>query len=74
MAGWDCIFPYTYEDVKYQTCAADTGLGRDAPWCATEVDDEGEVVPYTWQECGDGCPLQSDTTGENFNVYLFIVY
>merc|ERR1712037_426876 len=45
-----CIFPFTYEGVTHNKCT-NAGSENGASWCATEVDESGEVVRNTWEDC-----------------------
>jgi len=63
------VFPFSYKGVTYKTCTT-TGSENTAAWCATQVDDAGEVVRNTWQDCQDGCPGTNIECNEGvlFNV------
>merc|ERR1712106_624422 len=51
----DCIFPFNYKGVSYSTCTTEESENK-VPWCATQVDETGEVVKNSWQDCSEGCP------------------
>merc|ERR1711881_750588 len=60
-----CVFPFTYKGETHNACSsADSENG--AVWCATEVDEEGEVVRNTWEDCEEGCPGTSFECNEGF--------
>ena len=40
--GPPCVFPFKFKGVEYNAC---TYAGSDYLWCATEVDDDGDMVP-----------------------------
>ena len=50
ISGRSCIFPFTYQGVKYYEC---TYAGSSTPWCATAVDMEGEVVVNRYTDSQD---------------------
>jgi len=60
-----CIFPFTYKGTTYNSCT-NAGSENGAAWCATEVDDDGEVVRNTWEDCGEGCPGTDFVCNEGF--------
>ena len=49
-SGNNCIFPFTYQGVKYYEC---TYASSSSPWCATAVDMEGEVVVNRFTDSQD---------------------
>ena len=49
-----CVFPFTAYGVVNTRCTEQNT--RDDSWCATETDDEGNVVDGKWGNCGIGCP------------------
>lgn len=62
----ECIFPFQYEGQTYSSCTtakSDNGV----PWCATEVDNSGVVIPNRWEDCAQGCTDFCDE-GFLFNV------
>jgi len=63
----NCVFPFIYEGETYNKCTT-VGSENEAPWCATEVDENGEVVRNTWEDCEEGCP---GTSFECNNGFLF---
>jgi len=46
-----CVFPFTYQGKKYNTCTSDVGK----TWCATETTTGGLYVPGKWAVCSEGC-------------------
>ena len=48
----DCIFPFFYSGRLHTTCTTIDGDPR--PWCATEVDINGEWTD--WSYCAATCP------------------
>ena len=40
--GRPCVFPFKYKDVEYNAC---TYVESEWLWCATEVDEDGDMVP-----------------------------
>merc|ERR1712064_243773 len=62
LAGQSCTFPFKYNGVEYYQCTyADSPL----PWCATETDSSGNVVPNKWGDCSvsqtSGCTQETIT-------------
>ena len=50
-----CIFPFKYNGITYQKCTNDGDKG----WCATSVDESGELVDFTkYGFCEQGCNLK----------------
>ena len=54
VAGQKCILPFNYEGTTYSEC---TSVDNDQPWCAYEVDSEGNLVEGEWENCGNTCYL-----------------
>ena len=47
--GQVCIFPFIQSDgVEWTEC---TERDADQPWCATEVDSDGNIVTGKWGNC-----------------------
>ena len=48
----DCVFPFTYGEKnlrkKYYHC---TPVGHNRPWCATEVDANGNYIKGKYRNC-----------------------
>jgi len=61
----DCIFPFNYKGVSYSTCTTEESENK-VPWCATQVDETGEVVKNSWQDCSEGCPGTGFECNEGF--------
>ena len=40
--GNPCVFPFKFNGVEYNAC---TYVKSEYLWCATQVDDEGDMVP-----------------------------
>ena len=40
--GRPCVFPFKFEDVEYNACTYEKS---ERLWCATQVDDDGVMVP-----------------------------
>ena len=50
-----CIFPFKYSGITYHKCTEDGDKG----WCATLVDESGELVDFTkYGICEQGCNLK----------------
>jgi len=56
-----CIFPFSYKSEVHNKCTH-VGSENGAAWCATEVDEKGEVVRNAWEDCQAGCPIEEDKT------------
>lgn len=63
--GKHCIFPFKYEGETYNKCT-DKYSENGKVWCATEVDEDGEVVRNTWEDCEEGCPGTNFECNEGF--------
>merc|ERR1712038_1074774 len=57
VTGKSCIFPFSYQGSTYGACTQ-AGSENGAAWCATEVDETGEVVRNTWEDCDLACPQE----------------
>ncbi|XP_068215535.1 LOW QUALITY PROTEIN: uncharacterized protein [Palaemon carinicauda] len=60
VSGKVCILPFRYEGIQYHGCIS---MGSSAPYCATEVDSNGEITskeecPHDWDE--DSLHLNQD--------------
>ena len=63
--GNSCIFPFSYKGETYNSCTkAESSNG--VAWCATEVDDNGEVVNNKWEDCDSLCPGSDFTCNDGF--------
>ena len=57
-----CVFPFHYDGRTFNTCTFHDGIEKKA-WCATKVDDSGNVLygEYDesdhWGNCGSNCPV-----------------
>ena len=49
------MFPFTYKGKIFNKCTKDDSE-NGIEWCATKVDDEGNVVKNAWKDCEQGCP------------------
>ena len=75
-----CIFPFKYKGITYQTCtfvrrydSKSKAIDPDEPWCATEVDSNGEMSEGKWGICDvniasvtktkSSCPIPPLTCG-----------
>merc|ERR1719412_1825009 len=59
-----CVFPFKYGNRQHDTC---TTIDGDSPWCATQVDSDGNMVSYEY--CQDAsCPGTSATTTPQMTV------
>jgi len=59
-SGNYCAIPFSYNGEQYWSCTT-TDSENNKPWCATEVDETGEVVRGRWEDCevtGNPGPLQ----------------
>jgi len=63
--GNDCIFPFKFKGKSYNKCTT-AGSDNGAPWCATEVDESGEVIRNKWEDCEEGCPGTDFECNEGF--------
>ena len=56
-----CYFPFKYKGETHSKCSK---ADSESPWCATEVDSNGDVIHGKWADCNPGCP------GTSGNVVL----
>jgi len=63
--GNNCVFPFTFKGETHNKCTT-SGSDNGAPWCATEVDADGEVVRNKWEDCEEGCPGTDFECNEGF--------
>jgi len=63
--GKQCVFPFTYKGETHNKCT-DADSENGSVWCATEVDEDGEVVRNTWEDCEEGCPGTNFECNEGF--------
>uniref|UniRef100_A0A0P4WA71 Fibronectin type-II domain-containing protein n=1 Tax=Scylla olivacea TaxID=85551 RepID=A0A0P4WA71_SCYOL len=56
--GWACHLPFTYNGRNYTQCTTE---GRGRLWCATLLDEQGDIVQ--WGYCADD-DLWDDAVGE----------
>jgi len=65
VGGKQCIFPFKYKGASYSKCTTEDSENSVA-WCATELDETGEVVKNSWQDCTEGCPGTDFECNEGF--------
>ena len=59
VTGKDCIFPFTFNNVYYNSCtwdAANVTEGIPRSWCSTSVDENGMSLKG---ECSSSCPVSN---------------
>jgi len=54
-----CILPFSYKGSTYSSCTTDHTTNGKA-WCATKVDNQGNVVEGSWGDCNDDCFSRSN--------------
>ena len=52
--GKPCVFPFTSGNVVYDECTISDWIS--GPWCATEVDANGQMVANKYGFCNTACP------------------
>ena len=54
--GKSCVIPFHYGGINWTTCSS---LDTDDPWCATEVDEDGQYIGDNWGICNQhqNCPM-----------------
>ena len=62
-----CIFPFKYGGQTFNRCTS-TDAQPGSVWCATEVDDKGEVIDGRWGNCDTGCPGASELESSIYGV------
>jgi len=66
VSGAQCIFPFSYQGKTYTKCTTDNS-DNNAPWCAVQVDNTGEVVNNKWEDCESECQYDFCDDGFLFN-------
>ena len=51
-SGVPCIFPFKYRGVEYTECTTVGSVGG-TPWCATEVDEDGNLIRGAYGNCNE---------------------
>jgi len=51
--GSSCIFPFKYENVKYETCTSVDN--NNVLWCPTRVNENREYISGEWGNCDPSC-------------------
>ena len=49
----NCVFPFKHNGNSYESCA--TPLDGNGPYCATNVDPNGNMLQDDWARCNDYC-------------------
>ena len=64
-----CIFPFTFDGVKYFGCPKDL-FEEDKRWCSTKVDADGNHVTgqNKYGFCSPNCPIHND--GEYYIIRM----
>ena len=55
--GSPCVFPWKFKGKTYNLCTMDWEIDQ-RPWCATKVDENGDVFSTNFGYCGANCPLE----------------
>ena len=64
--GDQCIFPFTYKGIKYDSCVKTDD--SECEWCPTKLDASGVYKsPGDWGCCNDACPKTIDKGNHNTN-------
>jgi len=50
-----CVFPFLYKGIEYDTCIT-VDSDNNAPWCAVQIEEDGEATYGAWEDCAPGCP------------------
>merc|ERR1712227_276097 len=69
--GVNCVFPFTYRDVKYTGCTLeDADDGK--PWCSTKTDANGQHVggQGQWGHCASNCKTDSGNSNAQQTVHV----
>jgi len=53
-SGTPCKFPFKYNGTEYSKCTMEEN-GSSLQWCATQTDQEGNMVDGMWEYCHAGC-------------------
>ena len=52
----DCIFPFKWKNIEYETCTKVDAVKNDKAWCAIKVNNKNMVKKNHRWICEDGCP------------------
>ena len=52
----DCIFPFKWKNIEYETCTKVDAVQNDKAWCAIKVNNKNVVKKNHRWICEDGCP------------------
>ena len=65
-----CIFPFKYRDIQYHKC---TNFDEDIGfWCATSVDENGNVETYGY--CSESCQKEKDLSTTTIVLTILICF
>ena len=53
--GTRCIFPFKFNGTTFTGCERDQKSRQGLRWCATQVEEDGEMVEGKWEYCHAGC-------------------
>ena len=53
--GTKCIFPFKFNGTTFTGCERDKKSRQGLRWCATQVEEDGEMVEGKWEYCHAGC-------------------
>ncbi|TRY78182.1 hypothetical protein TCAL_06225 [Tigriopus californicus] len=73
-----CHLPFIYNSTRHVGCAqsvhASTEMDTQGfPWCATEVNDRGEMVPGKWDKCRDERTIAYDNAVGHYCSVPFLM-
>ena len=63
----NCVFPFKHNGKTYKSCA--TPSDGNAPYCATKVDSNGNLVKENWARCNDYCDTDKGEINGLLNFY-----
>jgi len=68
-----CVFPFKYKGVEYTKCTTEDSE-NSAPWCAVDVQEDGEATYGAWEDCDPSCPVINSNGGEVKSCQYLLFY
>merc|ERR1712130_717202 len=68
-----CIFPFKYQGVEYNKCTT-VDSENLAPWCAVDIQEDGEATYGAWEDCDPSCPVSNPNAGVDVEAFRYLLY